>query len=59
LTWNGAEPIRLPGGEQRTFLQDGDELTLTGYCIREGFTRIGMGICLGTILAADEHESKQ
>jgi fumarylacetoacetase len=59
LTWKGAEPIRLPGGEQRIFLQDGDELTLTGYCIREGFTRIGMGICRGTILAADEHEGKQ
>jgi fumarylacetoacetase len=59
LTWKGAEPVRLPGGEQRTFLQDGDELTLTGYCTREGFTRIGMGICRGTILAAGEHEGKQ
>jgi fumarylacetoacetase len=54
LTWKGAEPVRLPGGEHRAFLQDGDELTLTGYCIREGFTRIGMGICQGTILAAVE-----
>ena len=54
LTWKGAEPVRLPGGEQRTFLRDGDELSLTGYCIREGFTRIGMGICRGTILAAGE-----
>jgi fumarylacetoacetase len=54
LTWKGTEPVRLPGGEQRTFLQDGDELTLTGHCIREGFTRIGMGFCRGTILAASE-----
>jgi fumarylacetoacetase len=52
LTWKGAEPVRLPGGEQRTFLQDGDELILSGYCIREGFKRIGMGVCQGTILTA-------
>jgi fumarylacetoacetase len=54
LTWKGAEPIRLPNGEQRTFLQDGDELILSGYCMREGFKRIGMGTCRGTILAAEE-----
>jgi fumarylacetoacetase len=58
LTWKGAEPVRLPNGEQRTFLQDGDELTLTGYCVRNGFTRIGMGICRGTILPAGEPEPK-
>lgn len=59
LTWKGADPVRLPAGEQRNFLQDGDELTLTGYCIREGFTRIGMGFCWGTILAAGEYQGKQ
>jgi fumarylacetoacetase len=48
----------LPNGEQRTFLQDGDELTLTGYCVRDGFKRIGMGICRGTILPAGESEAK-
>jgi len=58
LSWKGTEPVRLPNGEQRTFLQDGDALTLTGYCVRDGFTRIGMGICRGTILPAGESEAK-
>src|SRR5262249_22258613 len=52
LTWKGAEPIRLPDGGQRTFLEDGDEPTLTGYCEREGFTRIGLGSCRGVITPA-------
>jgi fumarylacetoacetase len=50
LTWKGTEPVRLPNGEQRTFLEDGDEVTLTGYCEREGFVRIGLGSCRGVIL---------
>ncbi len=54
LTWKGTEPLRLPGGEQRTFLEDGDELILTGYCLREGFARIGLGSCRGVILPAAE-----
>lgn len=49
LTRRGAEPVRLPTGEARTFLQDGDEVILRGYCEREGFTRIGFGECRGTI----------
>jgi fumarylacetoacetase len=52
LTWKGAEPVRLPNGEQRTFLEDGDELTLTGSCEREGFTRIGLGSCRGVVAPA-------
>jgi fumarylacetoacetase len=52
LTWRGTEPVRLPNGEQRTFLEDGDEVTLTGYCAREGFARIGLGSCRGVIAAA-------
>ncbi len=51
-TWKGTEPIPLPNGEQRTFLEDGDEVTLTGYCEREGFVRIGLGACRGVILPA-------
>jgi fumarylacetoacetase len=54
LTWKGTEPVRLPNGAQRTFLQDGDEVILTGYCFRDGFRRIGMGVCRGTILVASE-----
>ena len=52
LTWRGNDPIRLPNGEERTFLEDGDELTLTGYCEREGFVRIGLGSCRGVITPA-------
>jgi fumarylacetoacetase len=52
LTFKGADPVRLPGGELRTFLEDGDELILTGYCEREGFARIGLGYCRGVIAPA-------
>ncbi|MBL0419123.1 fumarylacetoacetase [Ramlibacter sp. AW1] len=52
LTRGGAEPLALPGGETRAFLQDGDELTLTAYCERPGLPRIGFGRCTGTVLPA-------
>jgi fumarylacetoacetase len=51
LTWRGAEPLVLPNGEQRKFLEDGDEVILRGYCEREGFVRIGFGECRGVVLA--------
>jgi fumarylacetoacetase len=49
LTHNGREPITLPNGEQRTFLEDGDEVTFRGYCERPGFVSIGLGECSGTV----------
>jgi fumarylacetoacetase len=49
LTRGGAAPLRLPTGEKRAFLEDGDEVTLTGYCEREGFARIGFGECRGAV----------
>jgi fumarylacetoacetase len=49
LTWRGTEPLTLPSGEQRRFLQDGDEIVLTGWCEREGRVRIGLGECRGTV----------
>ena len=52
LTWRGAEPISLPNGETRTFLEDGDELILRGECARKGYARIGFGDCRGTVLPA-------
>jgi fumarylacetoacetase len=52
LTGRGAEPINLPTGETRRFLQDGDEVIFRGYCEREGFRRIGFGECRGTIVPA-------
>lgn len=51
-TWRGAEPITLPGGETRAFLQDGDEVILRGWCEREGHARIGFGECAGVVRPA-------
>jgi len=52
LTWRGKEPIDLPSGEQRRFLEDGDEIIMKGYCERNGFRRIGLGECRGRIIPA-------
>jgi len=51
-TKRGAEPLLLPNGEQRRFLEDGDEVILRGWCEREGYARIGFGECRGTVGAA-------
>ncbi len=51
LTQGGKQPITLPNGERRTFLEDGDTLTLRGYCERAGATRIGLGEVSGTVVA--------
>jgi fumarylacetoacetase len=53
LSWRGTEPIELPSGEQRRFLEDGDEIIMKGYCEREGFRRIGFGECRGRIIPAE------
>ena len=53
LTWRGKEPIELPSGETRRFLEDGDEIIMRGFCEREGFRRIGFGECRGVILPAE------
>jgi len=49
LTQRGAEPIRLPTGEARKFLGDGDEVILRGYCERDRYRRIGFGECRGIV----------
>jgi fumarylacetoacetase len=49
LTWRGAEPLTLPTGEKRAFLEDGDEITMRGYAEREGAARIGFGDCVGRV----------
>jgi fumarylacetoacetase len=51
-TWKGTEPLRLSAAEQRTYLEDGDEVILTGYCERSGFARIGLGSCRGVVTPA-------
>ncbi|HEX6661290.1 MAG TPA: fumarylacetoacetase, partial [Sphingomicrobium sp.] len=45
----GKEPIQLPNGETRTFLEDGDEVTLKASCEAEGAVRIGFGECVGRV----------
>jgi len=49
LSWNGTEPLELDGGERRSFLEDGDSLTMRGWCQGDGY-RIGFGEIEGTIL---------
>ena len=53
LTWRGSEPLTLPNGETRRFLEDGDEVIFRGYCEREGFRRIGFGECRGIVLPSE------
>jgi fumarylacetoacetase len=49
LTRRGAEPVALPTGETRGFLEDGDEVALTGYAEATGAVRIGFGRCAGVV----------
>jgi fumarylacetoacetase len=49
LSWNGTRPIELPDGEERSFLEDGDEIRLRGWCERRGARRIGFGAARGRI----------
>jgi fumarylacetoacetase len=51
LAWNGTRPIRLGGGEERSFLSDGDEVVIRGWCGGDAGPRIGFGECRGTIVA--------
>jgi fumarylacetoacetase len=53
ITARGREPLQLPSGEERIFLNDGDEVILTGYCERDRFVRIGLDACRGTVLPAN------
>ncbi len=53
LTEGGKRRCISPRGETRTFLEDGDRVTLRGWCERPGCARIGFGEASGTILPAD------
>jgi len=48
-TWRGSEPLTLPTGETRRFLEDGDEVSIRGRCERPGFRSIGFGECRGIV----------
>ena len=51
ITWNNTKPLTLCNGEQRSFIQDGDTLTMKGYCEKDGL-RIGFGEVSGKVLPA-------
>ena len=52
ITEGGKNPLTLPNGETRTFLQDGDAVVFTGWCEKPGAARIGFGECRATVLPA-------
>jgi fumarylacetoacetase len=51
LAWKGTRPLAFPNGEQRVFLQDGDRVTMTGWCQGAGY-RVGFGEVTGRVLPA-------
>jgi fumarylacetoacetase len=51
LTWRGANPLKLPNGETRKWLEDGDKLTIAGWCEGDGY-RVGFGEVSGRVLSA-------
>jgi fumarylacetoacetase len=51
LTWRGANPLKLPGDETRKWLEDGDLLSITGWCQGDNY-RVGFGEATGKILPA-------
>ena len=53
LTWRGSQPLDLADGETRTFLQDGDRVTMTGWCQGDGY-RVGFGEVTGRVLPAGD-----
>jgi len=54
ISWGGKEPVVLPNGEERKFLNDGDSVLLQGFVHGNGYT-IGFGNCEGTVLPALEN----
>jgi fumarylacetoacetase len=58
LVWGGKRPLTLPSGETRTFLEDSDTLTLSGWCQSDGY-RVGFGEVTGKILPARKVGSGQ
>jgi fumarylacetoacetase len=49
-TWRGAEPLELPSGESRKFLEDGDAVVMRAFCEHDGAVRIGFGECRGQVV---------
>jgi fumarylacetoacetase len=51
ISRGGKQPLELAGGETRTFLEDGDEVTLRAWCEADGAVRMGFGECVGRVVA--------
>jgi fumarylacetoacetase len=54
LTWNGSEPLTLPDGTSRAWLEDSDELVITATAAGPGGTRVGLGEARGQIMPAQD-----
>ena len=52
ISQGGKQPVQLANGETRSFLEDGDEVTLRAWCEAEGAVRIGLGECVGRLTPA-------
>ena len=53
ISQGGKQPVQLATGERRSFLEDGDEITLRGWCEEDGAARIGFGGCVGRVVPAN------
>ncbi|HEX4653985.1 MAG TPA: fumarylacetoacetase [Candidatus Udaeobacter sp.] len=53
LTWRGANPLKLPNDETRKWLENGDTLSITGWCQGDGY-RVGFGEVSGRIIGSDK-----
>ena len=51
LAWRGSKPLTLTSGEQRSFLQDGDRVTMTAWCQGDSY-RVGFGSVTGAVKPA-------
>ena len=58
LSWGGQEPLKLDTGETRSFIENGDRLTLRGWAQGEGH-RIGFGECAGTVVPSPQEKDWQ
>jgi fumarylacetoacetase len=54
ISQGGKQPIQLPSGETRSFLEDGDEVTLKAWCEGDGNVRIGFGECVGRVVSSGQ-----
>ena len=52
LTVGGKQPLTLPNGQSRSYLEDGDAVVLRGWCEKPGAALIGFGECIGCVLPA-------